>query len=111
VPQVRRIESHERPGYVSAGHTNLTAVSSLTLKFAWYVTKLVDRHKGLDTVSQVLNELATLYFEIPPPRTANVNPFGDIMSSLFGGSPGSGPAATQPRKIARGGARAHLPLD
>ncbi len=74
--------------------------------------KLVDPHKGLDAVSQVLNELATLYFEIPPPRTANVNPFGDVMSSLFGGSPspGSGPAA-QPRTITPGGSRAHLTLD
>jgi hypothetical protein len=51
-----------------------------------------------------------LYFEIPPPRTANVNPFGDIMS-LFGGSPGSGPASAQPRKITPGGGRAHLSLD
>jgi hypothetical protein len=94
------------------GHTNLAVVSSLTPKSAWYVTKLIDPHKGLDAVSQVLNELATLYFEIPPPRTANVNPFGDVMSSLFGGSPspGSGPAA-QPRTITPGGSRAHLTLD
>jgi len=34
-------------------------------------------------VRLVLTELATLYFEIPPPRTANANPFGDIMSSFF----------------------------
>jgi hypothetical protein len=72
------------------------------------LTELVDPHKGINTESQVLNELATLYFEIPPPRTANVNPFGDIMSSLFGGSPGSGPAAAQHRTIAP---RAQLTLD
>lgn len=59
----------------------------------------------------VLNELATLYFAMPPPRTANVNPFGDIMSSMFGGSPGSGPASAQPRTITPGGGRAHLTLD
>jgi golgi to ER traffic protein 4 len=52
-----------------------------------------------------------LYFEIPPPRTANVNPFGDIMSSLFGGSPGSGPAVAQTRTITPGGGRAQLNLD
>jgi golgi to ER traffic protein 4 len=50
---------------------------------------------------------------MPPPRTGNVNPFGDIMSSLFGGPPGSGPApaSAQPRTITPGGGRAHLTLD
>jgi hypothetical protein len=51
VPQVRRIESHERPGYDSAGHTNLAVVSSLTPKSAWYVTKLVDPYRGLNAGS------------------------------------------------------------
>ncbi|KDR78676.1 hypothetical protein GALMADRAFT_1262381 [Galerina marginata CBS 339.88] len=32
-----------------------------------------------------LNEIATLYFAIPPPRNQPANPFGDMMSSLFGG--------------------------
>ncbi|KAH9997148.1 cytoplasmic protein [Russula compacta] len=59
----------------------------------------------------VLNELAALYFEIPPARTANANPFGDIMSSLFGGPPGSGPAAAQPRTITPDGGRGQLLLD
>ncbi|KAI9513015.1 hypothetical protein F5148DRAFT_1159911 [Russula earlei] len=50
-------------------------------------------------VRLVLNELGTLYFEIPPPRTGTANPFGDIMSSFFGGPPGSGPVAALPRTI------------
>ncbi|KAI0295916.1 cytoplasmic protein [Multifurca ochricompacta] len=61
-------------------------------------------------VRLVLNELASLYFEIPPPRTANVNPFGDIMSSLFGGAPGSGTASVS-RTITPGVSRAQLALD
>lgn len=111
--QVRRIKPHERPGYVFAGHTNLAVESLLTQKSDWYVTELVDLPKGLNSGSQVLNELAVLYFEISPPRSANVNPFGDIMSSLFGGSPGSGPSPTagQPRTITPGGGRAQLTLD
>lgn len=71
----------------------------------------MDLLKGLKVGSQVLNELAALYFEISPARTANANPFGDIMSSLFGGPPGSGPAAAQPRTITPGGGRGQLSLD
>ncbi|KAJ3562848.1 hypothetical protein NP233_g9321 [Leucocoprinus birnbaumii] len=42
---------------------------------------------------RVLNEVATLYFAIPPPRTQAANPLGDMMSSLFGGgAPGGQPA-------------------
>ena len=40
-----------------------------------------------------LNEIATLYFAIPPPRGQAANPFGDMMSSLFGG-----PAQAQPTR-------------
>jgi len=40
-----------------------------------------------------LNEIATLYFDIPSPRTQAANPFGDMMSSLFGG-----PAQSQPTR-------------
>jgi len=61
-------------------------------------------------VRAVLNELAMLYFEIALPRTTNANPFGDIMS-LFGGPPGSGTAAAQPRTITPGAGRAQLSLD
>jgi hypothetical protein len=44
---------------------------------------------------KALNELATLYFSIPPPRNQAANPFGDMMSSLFGG-----PAQPQaPRRL------------
>ncbi|KAI9434236.1 cytoplasmic protein [Lactarius indigo] len=59
----------------------------------------------------VLDELGTLYFDLQPPRTANANPFGDIMSSLFGGAPGSSVGATAPRTITPGVARAQLALD
>lgn len=59
----------------------------------------------------MLNELAMLYFEIPLSRTTNANQFGDIMSSLFGGPSGPGPAAAQPRTITPGAGRAQLSLD
>jgi len=41
----------------------------------------------------ILNEIATLYFAIPPPRGQPANPFGDMMSSLFGS-----PAQSQPTR-------------
>ncbi|KAH8977481.1 cytoplasmic protein [Lactarius hatsudake] len=59
----------------------------------------------------VLDELGTLYFDLQPPRTANANPFGDIMSSLFGGAPDSSVSATAPRTITPGVVRAQLALD
>ncbi|KAH9038157.1 cytoplasmic protein [Lactarius hengduanensis] len=59
----------------------------------------------------VLDELGTLYFDLQPPRTANANPFGDIMSSLFGGAPGPSVSATAPRTITPGVVRAQLALD
>ncbi|KAH9481875.1 Golgi to ER traffic protein 4 [Psilocybe cubensis] len=40
-----------------------------------------------------LNEIATLYFAIPPPRSQAGNPFGEMMSSLFGG-----PSQSQPTR-------------
>ncbi|KAF8903692.1 hypothetical protein CPB84DRAFT_1706731 [Gymnopilus junonius] len=40
-----------------------------------------------------LNEIATLYFAIPPPRSQAANPLGDMMSSLFGG-----PSQSQPTR-------------
>ncbi|EPQ54035.1 hypothetical protein GLOTRDRAFT_62507 [Gloeophyllum trabeum ATCC 11539] len=46
-------------------------------------------------VRAALQDISTLYFAIPPPRTAPVNPFGDIMSSLFGGPPSG---AAQPAR-------------
>jgi len=45
---------------------------------------------ALPEVRTVLNELATLYFAIPPPQgQTGGNAFGDMLSSLFGG-PGQG---------------------
>jgi hypothetical protein len=41
----------------------------------------------------MLNEVATLYFAIPPPRTQAANPFGGMLSSLFGA-----PGSTQPER-------------
>ncbi|KAI0059250.1 cytoplasmic protein [Artomyces pyxidatus] len=61
----------------------------------------------LPEVRAVLNELATLYFAIPPPRTQNASPFGDIMSSLFGGPPGAS-APPQRRAITPGHGRLAL---
>ncbi|RXW25562.1 hypothetical protein EST38_g355 [Candolleomyces aberdarensis] len=45
-------------------------------------------------VRRALNEIATLFFAIPPPRSAPANPFGDIMSSFLGG----GPSEAAPRR-------------
>ncbi|TFK33458.1 hypothetical protein BDQ12DRAFT_691132 [Crucibulum laeve] len=42
-------------------------------------------------VRRALNELATLYFAIPQPRNQAANPFGDILSSMFGGAPQAQP--------------------
>ncbi|KAG5643278.1 hypothetical protein DXG03_001245 [Asterophora parasitica] len=46
---------------------------------------------ALPEVRAALNELANLYFAIPLPRTQAANPFGDMMSSLFGGAPAAQP--------------------
>jgi len=46
-------------------------------------------------VRRALNELATLYFAIPPPRNQGANPLGDMLSSLFGGQP----QAQQTRRV------------
>ncbi|GJE85556.1 DUF410-domain-containing protein [Phanerochaete sordida] len=47
-------------------------------------------------VRQSLAEIAELYFAIPPPRAAQANPFGDMMSAMLGG----GPARPQaPRRV------------
>ncbi|KIK58047.1 hypothetical protein GYMLUDRAFT_246414 [Collybiopsis luxurians FD-317 M1] len=42
-------------------------------------------------IRKALYDIATLYFAIPPPRNQAANPFGDMLSSLFGG-----PAPGQP---------------
>ncbi|KAF7773509.1 hypothetical protein Agabi119p4_5676 [Agaricus bisporus var. burnettii] len=44
-------------------------------------------------VRKALNEVATLYFAIPPPRTQAANPLGGMLSSLFGA-----PGAAQPER-------------
>ncbi|KAH8100794.1 hypothetical protein BXZ70DRAFT_128082 [Cristinia sonorae] len=44
-------------------------------------------------VRKVLTELAELYFAIPPPRSQQANPFGDMLSAMFGGAaPTASPA-------------------
>ncbi|KAJ3805416.1 hypothetical protein EV368DRAFT_65863 [Lentinula lateritia] len=42
-------------------------------------------------VRRALQDIATLYFAIPPPRNQAGNPLGDMMSSLFGGAPSAQP--------------------
>ena len=37
------------------------------------------------TRRKALNEIATLYFAIPPPKNQPANPFGEMLSSLLGG--------------------------
>ncbi|KAF5393607.1 hypothetical protein D9757_000020 [Collybiopsis confluens] len=41
-------------------------------------------------VRKALYEIATLYFAIPPPRNQAANPFGDMLSTLFGAPGGTG---------------------
>lgn len=53
-------------------------------------------------VRHALNEIATIYFAMPPPRTQQANPFGDMLSSLFGGPAGSGDTASTRRAITPG---------
>ncbi|KZV61652.1 hypothetical protein PENSPDRAFT_287400 [Peniophora sp. CONT] len=48
-------------------------------------------------VRAVLNELATVYFNIPPPRQQNANPMADMLAGMFGGAPGG--SAPQRRAI------------
>jgi len=52
-------------------------------------------------VRKYINEIAQLFFALQPPRGQQVNPFGDIMSSLFGGA---GPASSAPRILSPGSA-------
>ncbi|KAF8736697.1 hypothetical protein AX14_014107 [Amanita brunnescens Koide BX004] len=56
---------------------------------------------ALPEVRKVLHEIGTLYFALPQPRGQPANPFGDMLSSLFGGG-GSGTAA--PRVLTPGNA-------
>lgn len=45
---------------------------------------------------QVLNDIGQLYFSIQPPRNQTANPFGEMLSSLFGGP---SPAAPSNRRV------------
>ncbi|THH29428.1 hypothetical protein EUX98_g4772 [Antrodiella citrinella] len=47
-------------------------------------------------VRRVLTELSELYFAIPPPRAQQANPFGDVMSAMFGGA---APTASPARRV------------
>ncbi|KAI0034557.1 cytoplasmic protein [Vararia minispora EC-137] len=53
-------------------------------------------------VRAALNELASAYFEFPPPRTQNANPLAEMMAGMFGG-PASGTGAPQRRVITPSG--------
>lgn len=55
-------------------------------------------------LGQVLLEIGTLYFALPQPRGQPANPFGDMISSLFGGG-GSGTSG--PRVLTPGNATSH----
>ncbi|KAG1738442.1 uncharacterized protein EDB91DRAFT_1138917 [Suillus paluster] len=57
---------------------------------------------GTRDVRAALQEIATLYFAIPPPRTQPDNPFGAMLSSMLGGGmPGGG--APQRRMLSPAG--------
>ncbi|KAI0076183.1 DUF410-domain-containing protein [Panus rudis PR-1116 ss-1] len=47
-------------------------------------------------IRRVLSELGELYFAIPPPRAQQANPFGDMLSAMFGGA---APGAAAPRRV------------
>ncbi|OCH94818.1 hypothetical protein OBBRIDRAFT_788823 [Obba rivulosa] len=47
-------------------------------------------------VRKALNEIADLYFAIPPPRTQPANPLGEMFSAMLGGP---SPQPTQARRI------------
>ncbi|KIL65689.1 hypothetical protein M378DRAFT_10575 [Amanita muscaria Koide BX008] len=54
----------------------------------------------LPDVRRALHEIGTLYFAIPPPRGQAANPFGDMLSSLFGGGGDGGSGRSAPRVLA-----------
>jgi len=56
---------------------------------------------SLPEIRKVLHEIGTLYFALPQPRGQPANPFGDMLSSLFGGG-GTGTSA--PRVLTPGNA-------
>ncbi|KAI0649170.1 hypothetical protein C8Q79DRAFT_495690 [Trametes meyenii] len=47
-------------------------------------------------VRKALSDIAELYFAIPPPRAQQANPFGDMISAMFGGAP---PTAAPQRRV------------
>ncbi|KAK2462949.1 hypothetical protein APHAL10511_005001 [Amanita phalloides] len=56
----------------------------------------------LPEVRKSLQEIGALYFALPPPRGQPANPFGEMLSSLFGG--GTGSSTTGRRMLAPGAA-------
>ena len=38
------------------------------------------------TLPQALSEIGQLFFDLPPPRSANANPMADIMAAMMGGA-------------------------
>ncbi|KAG9046339.1 hypothetical protein FS837_004608 [Tulasnella sp. UAMH 9824] len=50
---------------------------------------------GGDFTREAVIQLSHLYFNIQPPRTGPMNPLGDMMSALFGGSAPSAPQNTR----------------
>jgi len=66
-------------------HTQVKAAHLLLRKSEKYVSMVWVSRNQMISIPQVLNEIATLYFAIPAPRTQANNPFGDMLSTLFGG--------------------------
>ncbi|KAG6337114.1 hypothetical protein ID866_1988 [Astraeus odoratus] len=58
-------------------------------------------------VRVALQDIATLYFAIPPPRGQPDNPFGAMLSSMLGGAPAGGPQ--RPRVLSPGLGRPSTP--
>jgi len=60
-------------------------------------------------VRTALQEISQLYFAIAPPRTQAANPFGDMLSSLFGGAQSGGPGAPPARRVLAPGSGSSTP--
>ncbi|KAF8621998.1 hypothetical protein AX15_007352 [Amanita polypyramis BW_CC] len=60
-------------------------------------------------IRKLLHEIGMLYFALPPPRGQAANPFGDMMSSLFGGA-GSGAPTRRVLALANASAPGYVPF-
>ena len=48
---------------------------------------IISASDPLMTLPQALGEIGLLFFNLPPPRSANANPMADMMAAMMGGAP------------------------